>query len=74
MVKVYGMKREGFDENGKHIIAELVADTPDEVIACGTSGANIIGLTAEHILTLGSIALCADGSMGMLDSNGNWNF
>ena len=74
MVKVQSIKIESITDDNKHIVASLIADTKEDVIACGTSGANIVGLTAEHILTLGSTAFCADSNFGILDSNGNWNW
>ena len=63
------------NENGqRQVLATLVSDTSDEVIAHGTSGTGIIGLQANDVMTFGSTCLCVDGKFGMLNSAGNWEF
>lgn len=74
MVKVLKLKIENIENHKRTVVADIVADTKDEVIACGSSGANIVGLTADDTMVLGSMALCADGSFGMLNSSGQWVF
>ena len=74
MIKVDSLTLERVENGKRTVMVQLVADTKDEVIACGSSGANVVGLTANDTMTLGSMALCADGSLGMLDSNGQWNW
>ena len=74
MVKLLDLAIESIKDSKRNVRANLVADTKDEVIACGTSGANIVGLTADDTMVLGSMAICADGGFGILSSNGQWNF
>ena len=74
MVKVLNLKVESIQDKTRVVVVDLVADTKEEVTACGTSGANVVGLSDHDIMVLGSMALCADGSFGMLDSAGQWKF
>jgi hypothetical protein len=74
MVKVTSMVVESTENGVREVIASLAADTKAEVDACGSSGANIKGLTANDIMTLGSTAFCADGNFGRLRSDGIWNW
>ena len=74
MVKMLSMKIESIHDNKRNLVVDIVADTQAEVIACGNSGAGIFGLTENDTMVLGSMALCADGSFGILDSSGTWNF
>ena len=63
------------NENGqRQVLATLVADNKDEVIAHGTSGQGVIGLQSNDIMTFGSTCLTADGKFGMLDSSDVWQF
>ena len=74
MVKVDSLTLERVDNDKRTVMVQLVADTKDEVIACGSSGANVVGLTENDTMTLGSMALCVDGSLGILNSQGQWNW
>jgi hypothetical protein len=74
MVKVLKLKVDGIENGKRLVVVDLVADTKDEVITCGTSGAKVVGLTADDTMVLGSMALCADGNFGMIDSAGEWKF
>lgn len=63
------------DESGKrYVLATLVADTSDEVIAHGTSGVGVENLQPNDVMTFGSTCLCVDGKFGMLNSSGVWEF
>ena len=63
------------NENGqRQVLATLVSDNKDEVIAHGTSGQGVIGLQSNDIMTFGSTCLTADGKFGMLDSSDVWQF
>lgn len=58
----------------KFVRVSLWADTEAEVAGV-TTGADIEGLTAKDILTMGSTCLTAtEGSFGRLGSDGVWNF
>lgn len=72
MVKVYKMTVESTDGKHRNIVVELIADTMEEVEACGNSGENIVGLTANDTLVLGSVALCVNGKVALLSSTGQW--
>lgn len=74
MVKVDSLTLESLENGKRKVMVQLVADTKEEVEACGSSGANVVGLTANDTMTLGSMALCADGSLGILNSQGQWNW
>lgn len=74
MVKVTAITVESFEDSKRNVIVQLAADTKEEVEACGASGANIIGLNAEDNIVLGSLAMCADGNFGMINSSGQWNW
>lgn len=74
MVKVLSMKIDSISGEKRSVVVNLVADTQDEVTACGTSGDGIVGLTADDTMAFGSMALCVDGSSGMLDSTGQWKW
>ena len=63
------------NENGqRQVLATLVADTSDEVIAHGASGEGILYLQPNDVMTFGSTCLCVDGKFGMLNSSGVWEF
>lgn len=74
MVKMLSMSIERLDDGKRYVVANIVADTQDEVDACGNSGDGIFGLTPNDVMVLGSLALCADGSCGMIDSQGQWKW
>ena len=74
MVKVTGMTVEKIENGVREVIVSLASDTKAEVDACGSSGANVKGLNASDIMTLGSTAFCADGNFGRLRSDGVWNW
>ena len=75
MVKLTSLVVESVNDNGvRNVIVSLVADTPEDVNPCGASGKNITGLRDTDNIVLGSTALCADGSFGMINSNGVWNW
>lgn len=74
MIKATASDYERDDGTNRYVLATLVADTSDEVIAHGTSGVGVVNLQANDIMTFGSTCLCVDGKFGMLDSNGNWSF
>ena len=68
MIKVQSM--ENSDSNDNSFKAILFADTKNEVI----SGTEIIGLPIDATLEMGSCVLTADGDVGFLKSNGEWNW
>ena len=74
MVKVIGMTVESIQDGKRNVVVSLMADTQAEVTACGASGAHIAGLTADDTIVLGSTAFCVDGSFGMINSSGVWNW
>jgi hypothetical protein len=74
MVKVSGLIVESIENGKRNVVVSLVADTKDEVNACGASGENVKGLNADDVIVLGSSALCADGNFGLISSNGQWNW
>lgn len=74
MVKVSGLIVESIENGKRNVVVSLVADTKDEVDACGASGENVKGLNVDDVIVLGSSALCADGSFGMINSSGIWNW
>ena len=74
MVKVDSLIVEKIENGVRYVKAGLIADTKSEVVACGSTGANIEGLNPTDNLVLGSTAMCADGNYGMINSNGNWNW
>ena len=74
MIKATGSEYEKNENGQRQVLATLVSDTSDEVIAHGTSGQGVIGLQSNDIMTFGSTCLTADGKFGMLDSSGNWEF
>lgn len=74
MVKVQDLTVESIKDGRRNVLVSLFADTKAEVIACSSSGANVMGLNADDIIVLGSSAMCADGNFGLIDSNGNWNW
>lgn len=74
MVKVLSMKVESIDGHNRNVVANLIADTVEEVESCGTSGTNVVGLTADDTMVLGTMAICVDGQIGWLGSNGKWSW
>lgn len=74
MIKATDSDYEKDDGRNRYVLATLVADTSDEVIAHGTAGTGIIGLQSNDVMTFGSTCLCVDGKFGMLNSSGNWEF
>lgn len=66
-----------FEENvdgERRVIVSLVADTKEEVIAHGTSGAGVERLQPNDVMQFGSTCLCATGDFGILNSEGVWQF
>lgn len=74
MVKMLSMTVDSISNGKRFVLANIAADTKEEVNACGASGANIVGLTKDDSLVLGSMAICADGGFGILNSSGQWNW
>ena len=74
MVKVTSMRVESINGHKRNVVVQLMADTKDEVIVLGNSGAGVEGLTADDTIVLGSMALCADGNLGMINSSGQWHW
>lgn len=74
MVKVKGLTVESMENGKRNVVVSLAADTSAEVDACGASGENVKGLNADDVIVLGSTALCADGSFGLINSSGQWNW
>ena len=74
MIKATDSDYEKDDGRNRYVLATLVADNKDEVIAHGTSGQGVIGLQPNDIMTFGSTCLTADGKFGMLDSADEWQF
>lgn len=74
MIKATVSDYERDDGRNRYVLATLVADNKDEVIAHGTSGQGVIGLQPNDIMTFGSTCLTADGKFGMLDSSDVWQF
>jgi hypothetical protein len=74
MIKATASDYERDDGTNRYVLATLVADTCDEVIAHGTSGNGVVNLQKNDVMTFGSTCLCVDGKFGMLDSNGVWSF
>ena len=74
MIKATASDYERDDGRNRYVLATLVADNKDEVIAHGTSGQGVIGLQPNDIMTFGSTCLTADGKFGMLDSSDVWQF
>ena len=74
MIKATSSDYEKDDGRNRYVLATLVADNKDEVIAHGTSGQGVIGLQPNDIMTFGSTCLTADGKFGMLNSTDKWQF
>lgn len=74
MIKATASDYERDDGRNRYVLATLVADNKDEVIAHGTSGQGVIGLQPNDIMTFGSTCLTADGKFGMLNSTDEWKF
>lgn len=74
MVKVTSLTVESIKDGVRNVVVSLSADTQAEVISCGASGENVVGLQPTDIIVLGSTALCTDGNFGMINSNGIWNW
>ena len=74
MIKATDSDYEIDDGRNRYVLATLVADNKDEVIAHGTSGQGVIGLQPNDIMTFGSTCLTTDGKFGMLDSSDAWQF
>lgn len=74
MIKATASDYEKDDGRNRYVLATLVADNKDEVIAHGTTGQGVIGLQPNDIMTFGSTCLTADGKFGMLDSSDVWQF
>lgn len=74
MIKATASDYERDDGRNRYVLATLVSDNKDEVIAHGTSGQGVIGLQPNDIMTFGSTCLTADGKFGMLNSTDEWKF
>lgn len=74
MIKALDVEYEYDDGINRFVVATLVADNKDEVIAHGTSGNGVVNMQKCEIMTFGSTCLCVDGKWGMLDSVGEWKF
>lgn len=74
MIKATASEYEKDDNVNRYVLATLVADTSDEVIAHGTSGVGVVNLQSNDVMTFGSTCLCVDGKFGMLNSSGVWEF
>ena len=74
MIKATDSVYETDDGVNRYVLATLVSDTSDEVIAHGTSGVGVINLQPNDVMTFGSTCLCVDGKFGMLNSSGVWEF
>ena len=74
MIKATASDYERDDGRNRYVLATLVSDNKDEVIAHGSSGQGVIGLQPNDIMTFGSTCLTADGKFGMLDSSDVWQF
>ena len=74
MIKATASDYEKDDGRNRYVLATLVSDNKDEVIAHGTSGQGVIGLQPNDIMTFGSTCLTADGKFGMLNSTDEWKF
>ena len=74
MIKATASDYERDDGTNRYVLATLVADTSDEVIAHGTSGVGVENLQPNDVMTFGSTCLCVDGKFGMLNSSGVWEF
>lgn len=55
--------------NGVNVMADLIADTKDEVT---DSNMTIGGLTSNAVLIIGSTVLTADGHYAIRNSSGEW--
>lgn len=58
----------------RYVKASLIADNSAEVVANGTSCADIVGLSSADELAFGSDCLTTDKEFGMLNSAGVWKF
>lgn len=68
-------KQVGTDVNGKRVLkVSLDADTAAEVIAIGTNPATVQGMAADTVIAPFSSAFTADQKLGILGSDGTWNF
>lgn len=74
MIKALDSEYERDDGTNRYVVASLVADNKDEVIAHGTSGQGVEGLQPNDVMTFGSTCLTADGKFGMLNSTDAWQF
>lgn len=74
MIKATDSEYERDDETGRYVLATLVSDNADEVIAHGTSGQGVEGLQSNDIMTFGSTCLTVDGKFGMINSANEWKF
>ena len=74
MIKALDSEYERDDGTNRYVVASLVADNKDEVIAHGTSGQGVVNLQANDVMTFGSTCLTADGKFGMLNSSDAWQF
>lgn len=68
-------KNLGTNGEGKRVLqVSLDADTAAEVIANGTSTANIEDMPSDAVLAPFSSCFTADKKLGILNSAGEWNF
>ena len=68
-------KQMGVDTNGKRILkVSLEADTVAEVEAIGTNPATVQGMPADTVIAPFSSCFTATQELGILGSDGNWNF
>lgn len=73
MVKALGIKSELFEDE-LVVRVNLVADTKDEIEALGDTATNVVGLSNGTKLSMGSMAITVGGELGVLGSDGTWNF
>lgn len=74
MIKATSSEYERDDGRNRYVLATLVADDADEVIAHGTSGEGIENLQSNDVMTFGSTCLTVNGRFGMLNSANVWEF
>lgn len=74
MIKALYDEYECTVEGKRRVVATLVSDTSEEVIAHGTSGKGIENLQPNDVMTFGSTCMTVDGKWGMLNSANKWKF
>lgn len=68
-------KKLGKNSEGKDMLqVSLNADTSDEVIENGTDVTNIEGMPSNSVLAPFSSVFTASKELGILDSDGDWQF